>query len=108
MARVHVTNGDHERTIAVTLSRRNLLALLHKLDTPGSARTIINGDSWEDGVQTPWPGKAGETALPPTLLVLRCEDDLEHYAARPQPPGEMHPQTEEYVRKNGGWSRTDG
>jgi len=108
MARVHVTTGDRERQIEVTLSRRNLLALLHKLDTPGSARTIFNGDSWEDGVPTPWPGKADEPALPPTLLILRCEDDFEHYAARPQPPGEMRADTETFVRTHGGWSRTNG
>jgi hypothetical protein len=108
MARVHVTTGERERQIEVTLSRRNLLALLHKLDTPGSARTIINGDSWEDGVPTPWPGKTGETSLPPTLLVLRCEDDIEHYAARPQPPGEMREDTETFVRMRGGWSPTKG
>jgi len=108
MARVHLTNGDRERQIAVTLSRRNLLALLHKLDTPGSARTLMNGDCWEDGTHTPWPGKPGESALPQTLLVLHCEDDLEHYAARPEPPGKMHAATETFVRENGGWSPTYG
>ncbi|MDX6453464.1 MAG: hypothetical protein QOH16_3513 [Gaiellaceae bacterium] len=108
MARVHLTNGDRDRHIEVTLSRRNLLALLHKMDTPGSKRTIINGDSWEDGTHTPWPGKPGESALPPTLLVLRCEDDLEHYGLRRQPPGEMHTTTETFVREHGGWSPTRG
>jgi hypothetical protein len=108
MARVHVITGDRDRQIEVTLSRRNLLALLHKLDTPRSKRTIINGDSWEDGTPTPWPGKPGESALPPTLLVLRCEDDLQHYATRPQPPGEMHATTETFVREQGGWSPTHG
>jgi hypothetical protein len=105
MARVDVINGDRDRHIEVTLSRRNLLALLHKLDTPGSKRTIINGDSWEDGTPTPWPGKPGASALPPTLLVLRCEDDMEHYALRPQAPGEMHATTETYVRTHGGRTR---
>jgi hypothetical protein len=108
MARVHVINGENDRKIEVTLSRRNLLALLYKLDTPGSARAIVNGDSWEDGTPTPWPGAPDESAPPPTLLVLFCEEDMQHYAARPEPPGEMHPATETYVREHGGWSPTRG
>ena len=108
MARVHVINLDTERAIEVTLSRRNLLALLHKLDAPWSARTIMNGDCWEDGEQTPYPGEATESTLPPTLLVLRAEEDTEHYAARPDPPGDMHPATEAYIRERGGWSRQKG
>lgn len=106
MARVHVMNGDGTRTIEVVLSRRNLLSLLQKLDMPGSARTIMNNDCREDGLQTPLsvdePGSGG---LPVTLLVLRCEDDPAHYARRESPPGEMHPLTEQFVREHGGWSK---
>jgi len=29
--------------------------------------------------------------------VLRSEDDDEHYAARPAPPGPMHPATESFI-----------
>jgi len=58
----------------VKLSRRNLLALLHKLEMPNSARTIIK----PDGV---------------TLIV---EPDI-HYAGRQ--PGPMHPETEAFIRE---------
>ena len=30
------------------------------------------------------------------LLVLRCEDDYEHYAKRASAPGPTHPSTEAY------------
>lgn len=88
MARLHIQNGA-DRRVEVTLSRRNLLTLLHKLDMPGSARQIENNDCWEDGEQTPYPG---------TTLVLRCEDDEEHYGSRPSGPGVMHPDSETFVR----------
>lgn len=70
------------RTVAeVVLSRRNLLAFLHKLDMPGSARTIQSNDAPEG-----------------FMLRVRCEDDDEHYGRRPFPPGPMHPDTEEFIR----------
>lgn len=65
-------------TFVVTLSRRNLLALLHKLDMEGSARTI--------------QCEIGDVAL----LQVRAEDDAEHYADR-EPAGDMHPDTERYI-----------
>lgn len=103
MARLHVMNLDGARRIEVTLSRRNLLALLHKLDMPGSMRQIENNDCWEDGVQTPWyAAEAPQSALPHTSLVLRCEDDEEHYGKRFVGPGVMHPETERYVQEHGG------
>jgi hypothetical protein len=96
-------NLEGERRIEVTLSRRNLLALLHKLDMPGSMRQIENNDCWEDGMQTPWlPAEVAGSSLPRTSLVLRCEDDDEHYAKRLVGPGVMHPETERYVQERGG------
>jgi hypothetical protein len=64
----------------VTLSRRNLLALLHKLELPGSARAMLCHDCPEG-----W------------MLELRVESDEDHYGGRPFPPGEMHPETEAFV-----------
>jgi len=61
----------------VTLSRRNLLSLLHKLEMRGSACTII---------------KSGG-------IVVHCQSDEECYAGRE--PGPMHPDTEEFVREMG-------
>lgn len=65
----------------VTLSRRNLLSLLHKLDMPGSARTLRSANCQQQG----W------------VLEVRCEDDEEHYGARGFGPGEMHPETEDFL-----------
>lgn len=75
-------------TVQVTVSRRNLFALLHKLDMPGSARTLVNGDCWVNGEET-------ELAT----LILCCEEDDEHYARRGDPPGPMHPKTEAFIRE---------
>lgn len=101
MARLHIMNFESERRVEVTLSRRNLLALLHKLDMPGSTRQLENTDCYEDGVQTPFSPGEDETP-PPTTLVLRCEDDDEHYARRVLGPGVMHPDTEQFVQNRGG------
>lgn len=103
MARLHIMNIDGRRRVEVVLSRRNLLTLLHKLDMPESLRQIENNDCWEDGAQTPWyPGEESMSPLPVTTLVLRCEDDDEHYGRRAVGPGPMHPKTEEFVREHGG------
>lgn len=103
MARLHIMNLDGERRVEVIVSRRNLLTLLHKLDMSGSRRQIENNDCWEDGVQAPWsPGEVEASDLPRTTLVLRCEDDGEHYAKRPIGPGLMHPATERFVAEHGG------
>lgn len=61
-----------------------------KLDMLDSARQIENTDCFEDGVQTPLSPGEDQTSLPPTTLVLRCEDDDEHYAKRELGPGIMH------------------
>jgi hypothetical protein len=103
MARLQIMNLEGGRRVEVTLSRRNLLTLLHKLDMPGSMRQIENNDCWEDGVQTPYyPHEVEASDLPPTTLVLRCEDDGEHYAKRPNGPGPMHPASERVVQERGG------
>jgi hypothetical protein len=103
MARLHILNLEGERRVEVTLSRRNLLTLLQKLDMPGSMRQIENNDCYEDGVQTPfYPGEDQGSDLARTRLVLRCEDDGEHYAKRPAGPGPMHPATERFVQEQGG------
>lgn len=103
MARLHIMNFEGGRRVEVILSRRNLLTLLHKLDMPGSRRQIENNDCYEDGLQTPWaPAEAAASDLPRTTLVLRCEDDDEHYAKRPNGPGPMHPASERFVAEHGG------
>jgi hypothetical protein len=68
----------------VTLSRRNLLALLQKLEMLGSARTLTSDDC-PDGLE----------------LVVRAEEDEDHYRGRTAPPGPMHPRTESFLRGMG-------
>ena len=102
MARLHLMNLENERRVEVVLSRRNLLTLLHKLDMPGSARQIENNDCWEDGEQTPYyAGEELQSDLVRTVLVLRCEDDAEHYGKRDLGPGAMHPVTEAFIAAQG-------
>jgi hypothetical protein len=84
MARLELGPG----VVLVTLSQRNLLALLGKLEFPGSTRTIVNGDCYRDGLP-----------VDDVVLVLRVEDDGPHYARRANPPGPMHPATEEFIRE---------
>lgn len=91
-------NFDEERRVEVTLSRRNLLALMYKLELPDSNRQLESNYSYEDGIQTPVRSEEAQVReLPRTTLVLRCEDDKEHYAKRPDRPGPMHPATERFV-----------
>ncbi len=78
-------------TAVVVLSRRNLLALLHKLEMEWSARTITSGNGYrldEDG--TPTIARDLE-------LIVRSETDAEHYGERPFPAGAMHPDTEAFI-----------
>jgi len=65
--------------LTVTLSRRNLLSLLHKLEFPNSKRTIIK----DAGVE---------------IAVVAITDE-ECYADRD--PGPMHPDTEQFVAEVG-------
>lgn len=68
---------EYEQTKIVRLSKRNLQALLTKLDHEWSAKTITR--SFEDGI---------------TLVVI-AEDDDTHYGKRQ--PGTMHPDTEKDI-----------
>jgi hypothetical protein len=90
MARLEIgTLGSKTGAIVVvTLSRRNLLALLHKLEMPGSARMLTNGDCYVDG-----------EPVSDHVLILRVEEDDEHYAKRPEPAGPVHPATERFLRE---------
>lgn len=62
----HTPNGS----IVVTLSRRNLRTLLNKLDRVGSARTLFITMDDNDG-----------------FLLVRAEEDAEHYMALGRGPG---------------------
>jgi hypothetical protein len=68
--------------VLVTLSRRNLLALLAKLDEQVSGRKITGGYVFCD-----------DDLLDGVTLAVRSEPDEEHYADR-EPPGPMSPTTE--------------
>ena len=92
MARLEITTAPGRLLATVTLSRRNLLALLHELELPAPFRWLENGDCWIDGEQAPYPG---------AHLVLRCEDDRAHYARRDFPPGPMSPDTEAFIAGDG-------
>ena len=100
--RLDIATLSGGRCVVVRLSQRNLLTLLSKLDMPGSARTILSENCFQDGVPVPLTEEAAAaSAIPRTILVVRCEDDDEHYASRLFPPGEMHPQSEAFVSKRG-------
>lgn len=68
------------RVVHVTLSRRNLKALIAKLDghPANSARTIA-------------------TIANALKLIVTAEEDGIHYANRGYPPGPMVPETEEVL-----------
>jgi hypothetical protein len=72
--------------VIVTLSERNLKSLLVKLQQP-SWRTIVSNHVY----------RADGTPLTNVLLVVRGEHDDVHYADR-EPPGPMHPNTEQALR----------
>lgn len=59
--------------VLIVLSRRNLQALLAKLDQPDSARTLLGGADARG-------------------VIVRAEDDDEHYADRD--PGPVSPETQ--------------
>ena len=65
--------------ITVKLSKRNLLALLHKVDSPDSAKTLFK--QTDDDYR----------------LILIAEPDSLHYQDN-EPAGKMHPSTEEFIK----------
>lgn len=79
MARIAETaSPEGQRGLDIALSERNLITLLSKLYTPGSACTLEVGD----------PPSGFDAAL------LRAEPDELHYAwptREGAPPGNMHP-----------------
>jgi hypothetical protein len=86
--RLEITDGE----VCVTLSRKNLLTGLHKLEMEGSARTIYSDDAGSE-----------------KRLVLRFERDDEHYTHPDRQgvgAGMMHPETEKFIRnlRSGGES----
>lgn len=76
--RWEVVEFENGSVIHVTLSRRNLLGLLAKLDIPGSAKTLIKDST---------KGR----------LIVTSEEDPDHYMGRE--PGPMSPETEKAIRK---------
>jgi hypothetical protein len=69
--------------VKVVLSRRNLLSLLHKLSVSDSEATLVK----HIGRDT---------------LIVQAEDDGPHYAG--QSAGQMHPDTEAFIRRNDDFS----
>lgn len=86
LVKLQLLEEDGQMTVVVSLSRRNLLALLHKLDLPGSGRLLYT-------INCEREGKLADDLL----LVVRPEDDLEHYGRRGFGPGPMHPLTETFI-----------
>lgn len=71
--------------VLVRLSRRNVLALLSKLEQPGSAGMLAQQGAYVNGFY--------HEAF---LLAVYVEPDELHYADR-EPPGVMSPQTEAFI-----------
>ena len=74
----------------MTLSRRNLLALLAKVSDPFSARMLASGNAYRDGEE-----------IDDVCLIVRCEPDADHYADR-LPPGPMRPAIEALIQRLAG------
>lgn len=72
----------------VVLSRRNLLTLLTKLYTEGSAKTIVNNIIVDQNDQL--------LMKPDVHFAVRAESDEDHYERR-APAGPMHPLTEALI-----------
>jgi len=84
----HLYGG--RRQLLLTLSRRNLLAILHKLDMPDSAIRIDNGDCYVDG-----------EPVEHFVFTLTAEDDETHYThplrTHKGYAGPMHLETEAFI-----------
>jgi hypothetical protein len=77
----------HDDYVLVTLSKRNLLALLQRVDDPFALRLLTGGYVYRDRELTD-----GIT------LIVGCQPDAEHYADR-EPPGRMKPSTEAFIAR---------
>lgn len=73
---------------SITLSRRNLLTLLSKIDQPASARTLF-------------AGRGGIGGFGDGPVVVRAESDEIHYANR-EAGGEVSPESEAFIRSQHG------
>lgn len=62
--------------VTVTLSKRNVLALLSKVDDPYSGRTLYNQND-------------------PGWLIVKVEPDAEHYSGRT--PGQVSEKSEAFI-----------
>src|SRR4051794_9645066 len=86
----HLFGG--RRQILLTLSERNLRAILSKLKMPGSALRIDNGDCYRDG-----------EPVEDYVFTLSAEDDETHYShplrSLKGQPGPMHPDTEAAIEE---------
>lgn len=81
-----------DKSGAIVLSRRNILALLHKLDMKDSERTIAKAveDTTElENHLARWG-----------TIVVKCEDDDEHCSGKEF--GRMHPETEAFIKNHRG------
>lgn len=98
--KLQLFDKDDQTTVVVTLSQRNLLTLLHKLTLPWSLRMLYTQYCERDG-----------RLDDDLLLVVRVEDDEEHYGKRGFGPGPMLAATEMFIAAaksaNGGNSRAE-
>lgn len=76
-----------EHQLVVTLSKRNLLALLCKVDNPLSMQILTSGCVYRDGA-----------LVDDTKLIVCCEPDASHYAGR-ESPGQMQLATEFFIAR---------
>ena len=82
-----------DETPKVYLSRRNLLALLSKLDRQA------NGDETMCTIiKNKQPGQAAYNQTMEQIAVIAVEDD-EYYGAQNRPAGEIHPADESKLNK---------
>jgi hypothetical protein len=81
---VKVSYDEATNHVHVTLSKRNVLALLHKVDQDWSGKTLFReGDPHN---------LAGEPHV-----VVQVEPDEVHYGERAYGPGIAHPETEAFI-----------
>jgi hypothetical protein len=79
--------------VILTLSKRNLLALLQKADDPLSIGVLASRHVYSGG-----------ELISGIVFLVRCESDATHYEER-EPPGPMHPRTEEFIARFSGRRR---